>query len=81
MREVFLALLAGAGSHGYEIKRALEEEFGSEMPALNSGQLYSTLARWTAKDSSPARTSTATAAGSGCSAHRTGPRGSGQVAG
>ncbi len=45
MREVFLALLAGAGGHGYEIKRALEEEFGSTMPALNSGQLYSALAR------------------------------------
>jgi DNA-binding PadR family transcriptional regulator len=45
MREVFLALLAGGGGHGYEIKRALEEQFGSAMLPLNSGQLYSTLAR------------------------------------
>jgi DNA-binding PadR family transcriptional regulator len=45
MRELFLALLADDRGHGYEIKQTLEHEFGSVMPALNSGQVYSTLAR------------------------------------
>jgi DNA-binding PadR family transcriptional regulator len=45
MRDLFLALLAANGGHGYEIKQTLETELGSAMPALNSGQVYSTLAR------------------------------------
>jgi DNA-binding PadR family transcriptional regulator len=45
MRELFLALLAGAGGHGYELKQTLEHEFGQLLPALNAGQIYSTLAR------------------------------------
>jgi len=45
MRELFLALLAGAGGHGYELKQTLEQEFGQLLPALNAGQIYSTLAR------------------------------------
>jgi DNA-binding PadR family transcriptional regulator len=45
MRELFLALLADDRGHGYEIKQTLEQEFGSVLPALNSGQVYSTLAR------------------------------------
>jgi len=45
MRELFLALLADDRGHGYEIKQTLEHEFGSVMPALNSGQVYSTLSR------------------------------------
>jgi len=45
MRELFLALLAGDGVHGYELKQALEQEFGALLPALNAGQIYSTLAR------------------------------------
>jgi DNA-binding PadR family transcriptional regulator len=45
MREMFLALLAGERGHGYEIKQTLEQEFGSVLPALNPGQVYSTLAR------------------------------------
>jgi DNA-binding PadR family transcriptional regulator len=45
MREVFMALLSGSGGHGYELKQSLEHRFGSLLPALNSGQIYSTLAR------------------------------------
>jgi DNA-binding PadR family transcriptional regulator len=45
MREVFLALLSGEHAHGYELKRELEQEFGSLLPALNAGQIYTTLAR------------------------------------
>jgi DNA-binding PadR family transcriptional regulator len=45
MRELFLALLAGESVHGYELKQTLEQEFGELLPALNAGQIYSTLAR------------------------------------
>jgi DNA-binding PadR family transcriptional regulator len=45
MRELFLALLAGDSAHGYELKQTLEQEFGTLLPALNAGQIYSTLAR------------------------------------
>jgi DNA-binding PadR family transcriptional regulator len=45
MREVFMALLAGGRGHGYELKQSLEQEFGPLLPELNSGQIYSTLAR------------------------------------
>jgi DNA-binding PadR family transcriptional regulator len=45
MRELFLALLAGESGHGYELKQTLEQEFGPLLPALNAGQIYSTLAR------------------------------------
>jgi DNA-binding PadR family transcriptional regulator len=45
MREIFLALLAGDTGHGYELKQTLEQEFGQLLPALNAGQIYSTLAR------------------------------------
>jgi DNA-binding PadR family transcriptional regulator len=45
MRELFLALLAGNRAYGYEIKQALEAEFGDLLPAMNTGQVYSTLAR------------------------------------
>jgi DNA-binding PadR family transcriptional regulator len=45
MRELFLALLAGDSGHGYELKQALEQEFKEVLPALNAGQIYSTLGR------------------------------------
>ena len=45
MRELFLALLAGERGHGYELRQALQQEFGDLLPALNAGQIYSTLAR------------------------------------
>jgi DNA-binding PadR family transcriptional regulator len=45
MRSLFLALLADESRYGYEIKQALEQEFGESLPALNAGQIYSTLAR------------------------------------
>ena len=40
-----LALLAAAPAHGYEIKRGLEERFGSVISPLNAGQVYTTLQR------------------------------------
>jgi DNA-binding PadR family transcriptional regulator len=45
MRELFLALLAGDRGHGYELRQALQQEFGELLPALNAGQIYTTLAR------------------------------------
>jgi len=33
------------GEHGYQVKRALEAEFGDLLPAMNTGQDCSTLAR------------------------------------
>jgi DNA-binding PadR family transcriptional regulator len=45
MKEVFLALLGGRAAHGYELKQTLETEFGDLLPALNAGQIYTTLAR------------------------------------
>src|SRR3712207_3506731 len=45
MRYPFLALLADAPAHGYELKLALEQRFGSALPPLNAGQVYTTLAR------------------------------------
>jgi DNA-binding PadR family transcriptional regulator len=45
MRELFLALLAGDRGYGYELKQTLEHEFGDLLPALNAGQIYSTLSR------------------------------------
>jgi DNA-binding PadR family transcriptional regulator len=45
MRELFLALLAGDRGYGYELKQTLQQEFGDLLPALNAGQIYSTLAR------------------------------------
>jgi len=37
--------LAGESGYGYELKQALEQSFGDLLPALNAGQIYSTLAR------------------------------------
>jgi DNA-binding PadR family transcriptional regulator len=45
MREHFLALLARDSGYGYELGQALQQEFGELLPALNAGQIYSTLAR------------------------------------
>jgi DNA-binding PadR family transcriptional regulator len=45
MREFFLTLLAGQGGYGYELRQTLEREFGDLLPALNGGQIYTTLAR------------------------------------
>lgn len=45
MRQVFLALLAVAPAHGYELGHALEQRFGPLLPALNAGQIYTTLGR------------------------------------
>jgi DNA-binding PadR family transcriptional regulator len=45
MRALFLALLAGDRGYGYELRQTLQQEFGELLPALNAGQIYSTLAR------------------------------------
>ena len=45
MRHAVLALLADQPAHGYEIKRGLEERFGSVIAPLNAGQVYTTLQR------------------------------------
>ena len=45
MRHAVLALLAYRPAHGYEIKRGLEERFGSIVAPLNAGQVYTTLQR------------------------------------
>ena len=44
MRHAFLALLAQAPAHGYELKQLLDERFGATL-ALNAGQVYTTLQR------------------------------------
>ena len=45
MRFPLLALLAQGPAHGYELKQALEQRFGSVLPPLNAGQIYTTLSR------------------------------------
>lgn len=42
MRSVLLALLAKESAHGYELKQALEQTFGSAYPSPNIGQIYVT---------------------------------------
>jgi DNA-binding PadR family transcriptional regulator len=45
VRHPILALLADEPAHGYEIKRGLEERFGTVLGPLNAGQVYTTLQR------------------------------------
>jgi DNA-binding PadR family transcriptional regulator len=45
LRYALLALLAAGHDHGYALKRAFEDRFGSVWPPVNIGQIYSTLAR------------------------------------
>src|SRR5918995_3422323 len=45
MRFPLMALLANGPAHGYELKQALEQRFGSVLPPLNAGQIYTTLSR------------------------------------
>ena len=45
MRFPLLALLAGGPAHGYELKQAMEQQFGAVLPPLNAGQIYTTLSR------------------------------------
>ncbi len=45
MRYAFLALLARGPAHGYELRRAFERIFGRGWPAINAGQIYTTLSR------------------------------------
>ena len=45
MKFPILAMLATAPAHGYELKRELEQHFGAALPPLNTGQIYTSLAR------------------------------------
>lgn len=45
MRELFLALLGSGRGYGYELGQSLQQNFGDLLPAMNAGQIYSTLAR------------------------------------
>jgi len=45
MREVLLGLLHKEPAHGYELKGAIESMLGQVWPAVNIGQIYSTLCR------------------------------------
>ena len=45
MRYPILGLLASGHSHGYDMKRAFDEQFGSVWPPVNIGQVYITLSR------------------------------------
>src|SRR3954447_15763529 len=45
MRFPLLALLANGPAHGYELKSAMEQQFGAVLPPLNAGQIYTTLGR------------------------------------
>ncbi|OAI41830.1 hypothetical protein AYO38_03510 [bacterium SCGC AG-212-C10] len=45
IREIFLTLLAQRGAYGYELRQAVEREFADLLPAMNAGQIYTTLAR------------------------------------
>src|SRR5258708_19565548 len=42
---MLLALLAKEPAHGYELKQAIEQTFGSAYPSPNIGQIYVTLGR------------------------------------
>ena len=45
MRHALLALLSKEPAHGYELKQAVEAEFGELWPPVNIGQIYKTLGR------------------------------------
>ena len=45
MRYPILALLASGYTHGYDLKQAIDQRFGLVSPAINVGQVYTTLSR------------------------------------
>jgi DNA-binding PadR family transcriptional regulator len=45
MRQLILALLASGAGHGYDLKRAYEQNYGSVWSPINDGQIYVTLSR------------------------------------
>lgn len=45
MRHAFLALLAAGPAHGYELRASFEDAFEGIWPAINAGQIYTTLNR------------------------------------
>ncbi len=45
MRLPILALLSAGYTHGYELKQAIDNAFGAVGPAINVGQIYTTLSR------------------------------------
>jgi DNA-binding PadR family transcriptional regulator len=45
MRNILLSLLATQPTHGYNLLRVYDEMFGDVLPAINPGQIYTTLSR------------------------------------
>ncbi len=45
MKYLFLALLAKAPTHGYDLLQTYETMFAAVLPSLNAGQIYTTLSR------------------------------------
>ena len=45
MRYPILALVAAGHTHGYDLKQALDQQFAGAWPAINVGQIYTTLRR------------------------------------
>ena len=45
MRHPILALLSAGYTHGYDLKQAIDQRFGSAWAAVNVGQIYTTLSR------------------------------------
>ena len=48
MRLPLLALLANGPAHGYELKQAMEQQFGSVLPPLNAGRSTRRSRAWSA---------------------------------
>ena len=45
MKFLFLALLSQAPTHGYDLLQTYDDLFSAVLPALNAGQIYTTLSR------------------------------------
>lgn len=45
MKFPILALLVASPAHGYDLKQQLEGHFGTALPPLNTGQIYTALSR------------------------------------
>ena len=45
MRELFLTIISSGNVYGYELRQTLERQLGPMAPAINAGQIYTTLGR------------------------------------
>ena len=73
MKQAFLVLLGVRPAHGYEQKTELERSFAGLLPALNDGQVYTTLARLERDDLVPSRDAGADGRARRVLAHRARP--------